>query len=92
MSGPSIRTLLGPIGKLPAFERRGDLVGVDRAVEVPLGVGVGLDGDRALGDLGGEVHQVGAAGLFQFAEPLRCFSTIRRLCGVANVANPCGSR
>src|SRR5690349_13979891 len=34
-------------------KRGGDLVGVDRAVEVPLGVGVGLDRDRLLGDLGG---------------------------------------
>lgn len=33
------------------FERGGDLVGVDRAVEVPLLVGVGLDGEGPLGDL-----------------------------------------
>ena len=51
-------------------EGGGDLVGVDRAVEVPLGVGVGLDGDRTLGDLGGQVQEVGPLGNLELAEPL----------------------
>ena len=37
---------------------------------MPFFVGVGLDGERPLGDLGGQVLQVGPAGFLQLLEPL----------------------
>ena len=52
------------------LERGGDLVGVDRAVEVPLLVGVGLDGEGPLGDLSAQALKVGAARFFLFLELL----------------------
>ena len=70
MSGPSIRTFSVVDREAVGLEGGGDLVGVDRAVEVAFGVGVGLDRERPLGDLGGEVQQVGAAGFLELAEPL----------------------
>ena len=74
------------------LEGLGDLVGVDRAVEVAFLVGVGLDGKRPLGDLRGQSLQVGPACFLELRSRSRCFSTIRRLCGVAKVASPWGSR
>ena len=87
------------------LERGGDLVGVDRAVEVPFLVGVGLDGEGPLGDLSAQVLKVGAVRFFLFMAVTavagasscflsrwRCFSRISRLCGVANVARPWGRR
>ena len=53
--------VLGLDREASVLRAAGDLVGVDRAVEVAFLVGVGLDGQRPLGDLGGEVLQVGAA-------------------------------
>ena len=73
-------------------ERFGDLIGVDRAVEVSLGVGVGLDRERALGDLGGQVQEIGRRASSSSLSRWRCFSTIRRLFWVANVARPWGTR
>ena len=52
------------------LERGGDLVGVDRAVEVPFLVGVGLDGEGPLGDLSAQALKVGAARFFLFLEAL----------------------
>ena len=70
----------------------GDLIGVDRAVEMSLGVGVGLDRERALGDLGGQVLRSARRASSSSLSRWRCFSTIRRLFWVANVASPCGTR
>ena len=52
------------------LERGGDLVGVDRAVEVPFLVGVSLDGERPLGNLGAQALKIGAVCFFLFLESL----------------------
>ena len=53
-----------------AAQRLGDLIGVDRAVEMPFRIGVGLDRERALGELRGHVLKVQPASFFQLLEPL----------------------
>ena len=79
---------------LEAFAAQGrrDLIDVDRAVKVSFGVGIGLDRQRALGDLGSQVLQIGACASSSSLSRWRCFSIIRRLFGVANVPKPCGTR
>ena len=56
--------------KTLGLERRGNLVGVDRSVQMAFLVGVGLDGQRPLRDLRGQVLEVGAACLLKLFEAL----------------------
>src|SRR5271166_2437163 len=55
------------------LERSGNLVGVDRAVEMALLVGIGLDGQPPLRDLGAQVLKVGTTGFLELPEPLAVF-------------------
>src|SRR5262249_40323066 len=62
--------VLGLDRKALAPERLGDLIGVHGAVEMTLGIGVGLDCQRALGDLRGQALEVGSMSFLKVFESL----------------------